>query len=131
MANFKKHAATGALVGLALTSIGNIIQQYNRRSEDPSFKFNWSEFLLKAGLGASVGALFGVLPDLLEPATCPNHRKFFHSAAASVIVACGTYQAIEQKDLVQDQKELLLVASSGYLSHLFLDSLTPCGLPLV
>lgn len=30
-------------------------------------------------LGGVAAALFTNLPDLLEPATSPNHRAFFHS----------------------------------------------------
>lgn len=33
------------------------------------------------------GALCGTLPDLVEPAINPNHRRFFHSVAFAVILA--------------------------------------------
>jgi len=38
-------------------------------------KLSWPE-LLGAGLSGVAGAF---LPDIIEPATSPNHRSFFHS----------------------------------------------------
>ena len=39
-------------------------------------------------MGAAT-ALMPSIPDLLEPATHPNHRKFFHSVAAALLVVYG------------------------------------------
>ena len=130
MANFKKHAATGAGVGLALTAIVNYFQQQKRKELDPTYKFDWTEFIGKSLAGGGIGAFCGVLPDLIEPATCPNHRKFFHSITAASAIGYGMYKA-NSSDLPDKDKELINLAGASYLSHLLLDSETEFGLPLV
>lgn len=130
MPNFKKHAATGAGVGIVLTALTNYFQQQKRRDTDPAYQFDWSEFLVKTFAGGSVGAFCGVLPDLLEPATYPGHRKFFHSITTATAIGYGMYSA-NKSNLSQADKELINIAGSCYFSHLILDSGTPAGLPLV
>jgi membrane-bound metal-dependent hydrolase YbcI (DUF457 family) len=130
MPNFKKHAAVGASVGLGLVAIANLIQQNNRGKTDPYYKFDWSELIAKSLAGASIGAFCGVLPDLLEPATCPQHRKFFHSIAAASMIGYGMHSANKGK-LSENEKQLVNLMGFSYLSHLLLDGNTPYGLPLV
>ena len=78
-----------------------------------------------------VAGLSGVFPDILEPATNPNHRKFMHSAMASLLSAYGGYGGIHNSNISSELKETILAASIGYTSHLLLDSRTPKGLPIV
>ncbi len=130
MANFKKHAATGGGIGLALTAIINILQQKNRENGDPNYKFDWGELIAKSLAGSSIGAFCGVLPDILEPATSPHHRKFFHSVTAATAIGYGMYKA-NTSNLSESDKELINLAGAGYLSHLVLDSETEFGLPMV
>lgn len=82
----------------------------------------------------ALGLAGGKIPDLLEPALHPNHRKFFHS----VLFAAGVVQAVrklyEWKPETNQQKILrflMLALAAGYLSHLLLDSLTPKSLPMI
>lgn len=81
--------------------------------------------IAKAGLA---GSIIGLLPDLIEPATNPNHRKFFHSA----IMTGGLLLLTQNPDLKHNPitKEAIEIAGYSYLSHLLLDSFTPKGLPL-
>lgn len=46
--------------------------------------------------GALGGRLTSMLPDYFEPATCFNHRRFFHSATAGVGVVRLSAQAFTQ-----------------------------------
>jgi len=130
MANFKKHAATGAGVGLALTAIINLLQQQKRKETNPTYKFDWGEFIAKSLAGGGIGAFCGVLPDIIEPASSPNHRKFFHSVTAASAIGYGMYKA-NKSNLSENDKELINLAGFSYLSHLVLDSETEFGLPLV
>lgn len=130
MPNFKKHATTGGVVGLTFVALTNLIQQNKRAKTDPNYKFDWAEFILKSLAGGGVGAFCGVLPDLLEPATCPNHRKLFHSVTTASLISYGLYKA-NTSSLSSNDKEIINIAGAGYLSHLLLDSETEFGLPLV
>jgi membrane-bound metal-dependent hydrolase YbcI (DUF457 family) len=130
MPKLRKHAATGGAVGIALTALGNYFQQQKRKQADPTYQFDWSEMLGKSLLGGAIGSFCGVLPDLLEPATSPRHRKFFHSLTAASAIGYGMYKA-NKSDLDDSDKELINLAGSCYLSHLVLDSNTPFSLPLV
>lgn len=84
---------------------------------------------------SSVGGFgFGTLPDLIEPATSPAHRKFFHSFAALAAVGYAGYKLYEwrpdqKRDCLLRQLGLVVLASYGL--HLLLDSQTPAGLPLI
>lgn len=74
------------------------------------------------------------LPDLIEPATSPNHRQFFHSwlvfgATAAAIKALCDWKPLTPKE--QHIRRLLISLLAGYSSHLFLDALTTKSLPFV
>ena len=101
------------------------------------------------------------LPDLLEPAYCPQHRRFCHStcvlAADFVLLQSGFLQdwietlgsnaeghhRLAESDpngaglrkvwayLLEFLAGVLPGLLGGYASHLILDSTTPFGLPLV
>lgn len=91
----KTHVIIGAGTGLAIDAILQYLRLPLRDdgSRDWS-KFNWGEAIFAGG----IGAVAGCLPDLLEPATDPNHRKFFHS------VTCGGGAIKVAKELVVPQK---------------------------
>lgn len=111
-------AATGATVNLAM--------QAGRKVFNPSASFDWGEFFICTGT-ASLAAL---LPDILEPATSPCHRGFFHSMVMAGLVAyvitgkhTGKWSAIVTL--------LVGAAGVGYLSHLAADFTTPKSINLV
>lgn len=116
MASRVTHAQVGALVGGGVYIAARVY-----RRENPTIH----GLLLAVGIGAAAGCL----PDILEPAQDPNHRKAFHSVAALVLAACGAKRTWESPRLDEKIKIWTLVAVAGYASHLGLDSLTPKGLP--
>ena len=74
------------------------------------------------------------LPDLLEPATNPNHRAFLHSVVFLLLLVAAIKLLVDWKPKSEWErvgKVLLVAAGVGYVSHLVLDSLTPRGLPLI
>jgi membrane-bound metal-dependent hydrolase YbcI (DUF457 family) len=77
-----------------------------------------------------VGAAAASLPDLLEPALNPFHRRFFHS----ITVACVILFAIfgrPSKRLAAKTREMIALTGFSYISHLALDIITPMGLPFI
>jgi len=110
-----------------------------------------ADLLLEILGGLLGGWLGGRLPDLLEPATHPDHRAIFHSLTVG---GGGNAAAISkvpqwQADLRARARECtaagdhwgallmnLLVGvvaglPAGYVSHLVLDSTTPKSLPIL
>ncbi len=84
-------------------------------------------------VGGLAGSIFTCLPDVLEPATSPNHRDFFHSVAFAGLLVGGMVK-LHQWQPEEDWHRLLrgigLLAGSAYLIHLVLDATTPKSLPL-
>ncbi|WP_459949443.1 metal-dependent hydrolase [Denitratisoma sp. agr-D3] len=85
-------------------------------------------------LGGAAAALLTNLPDLLEPATSPNHRSFFHS----VVFAAGLVEGFRQLNNWQPATDLEkflrgagMLAISAYLIHLALDFTTKKSLPIL
>lgn len=113
---------THLVVGGFLAALDNILD---------SIRNNREINLLELVSSALVGAGAGVLPDLIEPATSPNHRGFFHSIAISG--APLNYLRTTSVDTVQvdPQRWIKRAITIGYLSHLGLDGTTPKGLPLL
>ena len=81
--NAKQHACIGVLAGAGYT-FGKYLW---RKSNDPNTNFPWRQLAVNMGLGL----FFASLPDLIEPATNPNHRKFFHSLTTAGLVCYGMY----------------------------------------
>jgi inner membrane protein len=106
------------------------------------------------------GALGGMMPDLLEPATSPNHRKLAHSmvmAGTLTLAKVTEWQAVCRREAAaQGQAALQLLPGSrarsdaelaaiwwsflagfiagffaGYVSHLALDAATTRSLPFI
>jgi len=122
MPNGKTHLIAGLVVGATV----NVVIQSSERRRAPCKQFDWGELLFCAG-AAGAAAL---LPDLLEPATSPNHRQFFHSIAAAALVAYA--MSGEHTIMCSRATRLLLtVLGLGYLSHLCLDCTTPKAINLI
>ncbi|PHS06173.1 MAG: metal-dependent hydrolase [Blastopirellula sp.] len=119
MANGNTHICAGCAVGLVVACLDK------DETSNPAFNP-----LVTGG----TGALFGKLPDLLEPAIHSHHRQFFHSWLVFGAVGYGFKKIYEWKpdDPIEVfLREVALMAAGGYMSHLFLDSLTPRSLPLL
>ncbi len=130
MSNFKEHLKTGAVSGLLVASISNIIKQRNEMKNNPNYKFNLGELIINSTTGTIFGAIGGILPDKIEPAKNPHHRKFFHSKSTLAFISYKTYQ-YNNKEFPHIIKNSINSFTAGYASHLILDSMTPKGLPVI
>lgn len=114
----KTHIEVGALTGLAIALVDN---KKHKMIHNPL-------------IAPSLGALFGKLPDIIEPALHPHHRQFFHSKLVFAATTYGLYKTYHwevQTSFEKITRGLLLIAGCAYLSHLVCDSMTPRGLPLI
>ena len=57
------------------------------------------------------GAIAGILPDILEPATNPNHRSLFHSITTLLMIAQGNNSiwSDSNQTLTKDQKATISI----------------------
>jgi membrane-bound metal-dependent hydrolase YbcI (DUF457 family) len=84
--------------------------------------------------GAVLAALMTNLPDILEPASHPNHRQFFHSVAFAGLIGTAALKLHRWEPDDEFDKVVrfaLLVGAGAYLIHLLLDACTSKSLPLV
>lgn len=113
-----EHAITGALVSLGAYGLYKHLKQ-----ETPT---------ITGALGSIIlGGFAGVLPDLIEPATNPNHRGFFHSIALLAMLAQGNQKMWETQNLTENQKLAISLFSAAFGSHLISDSSSARGIPLI
>lgn len=131
MPNRKAHIAAAATV----TGIADLAWQLNRIYSSPEPPQTVWEALGRINvpelfLATFVGGAVGLLPDILEPATSPNHRKFCHSVVTGGAIALGAFGE-HTKTWTEENQFMTSTCALGYLSHLYLDCLTPKGLPLI
>ena len=131
MPNLKRHLTVGAVVGGGANLAWQLAKMYS--SPIPP-KGLWEtieciDFVQLAAFAAG-GAAIAALPDLLEPATSPNHRALFHSLACGGVICFAAFGK-HTEDMEPGAKHSLRVAALSYLSHLFLDGGTPKGLPII
>lgn len=82
----------------------------------------------------TAAALLPSLPDVLEPAVHPNHRRFFHSVTFAVAVGCAMRRAHKwetQDPRGQLARVAVLAGGAAYLAHLVRDAFTAKSLPLI
>jgi len=82
----------------------------------------------------SAAALLPSLPDLLEPAVHPNHRRFFHSVTFAASMAYAMRKAYKweaQEPWEKFARIAVLVGGAAYLAHLARDAFTAKSLPLI
>ena len=130
MANFKTHLVTGAVVGGCILLGCNLIDQSNRIEMKQMPAYDGGELLKQLLAGVAIGGLAGILPDLLEPADSPFHRKFWHSTLLGAALCCSMVK-LGESGISKETKVCLQGGTAAYLSHLLLDLSTPMGLPLV
>jgi membrane-bound metal-dependent hydrolase YbcI (DUF457 family) len=146
--NRRTHSRAGIVAGIGTYGLHKYVHQQP-----------W-ELVQVAGAGIG-GAVGGIVPDMLEPATNPHHRELFHSVAAgSIAILAGKDSRsmlmwlqeesnrlnllipytvdfwgklwLQIKKLVLDLLiGFILGFCGGYLSHVFLDSMTPNSIPWV
>ena len=120
MAKRRTHMAMGATAGALAYILQNPLPGGEMSKEERD------AWWLNAVASAVGGAIGGYLPDMLEPATSPNHREFFHSVTAGVLL-----HRVMPRNTDTPGTVLLKAIILGYFSHLTLDALTPKGLPLI
>jgi inner membrane protein len=120
MSNGVTHSIIGGLSGLAVVGLDRDDNGNSYHNPLPAI---------------GMGAVFGKLPDLLEPSLKnPHHRQFFHSLAVLVFVGYGTKKVYDwqpQDTLESIVRFLALCAGVAYMSHLVLDAVTSRSLPLI
>ena len=122
MPNFKQHAFIESAVGIVFSLVGyHVKKQYDNEA-----CLDFEKLLAHA----ATGCIAASLPDLIEPATNPNHRGFFHSIIAGIAVSWITYKAHDGR-LDPRFKSLIGSMGLGYISHLLADGTTPQGLPIL
>ncbi|NMB72978.1 MAG: metal-dependent hydrolase [Bacteroidales bacterium] len=77
------------------------------------------------------GAAAGILPDKLEPANNPNHRKFVHSLTFYVILIWLILKIVNKKDMEPIGKSLATSGLISYGSHILIDSTTAKSIPII
>ena len=130
MPNFETHLKTGILTGLINAAGKTLLKEIQKVQQNPNQEIDWLRITRNSALGGIAGGIGGSLPDTLEPADNPHHRKFFHSKMVAVSVGTGMYYN-EKSELNEDAKIVISSAGYGYISHLLLDSQTPRGLPII
>lgn len=121
MANASAHRI-GAALGVGGISLVNELQQ----GEQANFG--------RPLVATALATLAASLPDILEPATNPHHRQFFHSVVFAAALGYGMYRLYHwqpQEKWEQVAKFGLLAIGGAYLIHLAMDASTPRSLPLV
>lgn len=89
---------------------------------------------VKPFVGGAAAAIFTTLPDVLEPATSPNHRAFLHSVAFAGMVGVALRQLwrwAPETDGERFLKGAAQVCAGAYLIHLALDMTTKKSLPWI
>lgn len=87
-----------------------------------------------AAAGCVGGYCLGTLPDLIEPATSPHHRQFFHSVVFALLIGYGVYKAYKWEPETPESnfvRGICLLAGGTYLVHLALDATTKRSLPTI
>lgn len=118
-------ASTNAhvVIGAATVAVANLFKQLVQMQNDPTRSFNWTELAVYA----AAGGMIAVIPDLLEPATTPEHRHFFHSVFFGTGILYATHGAYS-RTWDHEARTLLRAAGYAYISHLAADALTPKGI---
>ena len=130
MPNLAQHQKEGFLIGAVSGAVIDFFRQTVAIKNGTQQSFDFGKLFANTGLGAVIGAATVCLPDVIEPATSPHHRKSFHSVFAATGIVLGMVKA-ENSNLEPIEKNLIHFGGIGYLTHLVSDSKTPFGLPII
>lgn len=83
------------------------------------------------GAAAAGGLVGGMLPDLLEPATSPNHRGIAHSIIIGIVLVGLLYWFFSKNGKLTLWTAFFEGLVAGTVSHLAADSTTAKSLPLL
>lgn len=130
MPNSNEHKKIAAIGGGLVFGVVNTCKQLKKKQNNPDYKFDFLQLLQNVAIGTLGGFCIATLPDILEPATRPNHRAFFHSKTMLLLLILGS-KLINDSDINPELKNICQSLNLGYGLHLLSDSLTPKGLPLI
>jgi len=126
MPNRQHHVGQGAAVG----AVAAVAQYLSEVGSNANKQFDFGELLGRGLLGYGFGVIGGVLPDLLEPAYLPNHRKFAHSFTAGSALIYGAVKSHD--DGVHPAVRLIVLPLvAGYTKHLLDDAEIPKGISFI
>ena len=117
----QQHIESSAAATALVACVTDLAVQDARRQVDPLFQPDLGRTLSLGLAGYAIGAVAGTWPDVLEPATTPRHREFFHSWTAFGLLAWGTARLL-QSTADPTAKWLGGMAATGYLVHLLDDA---------
>lgn len=120
--NGKQHKQIGAACGAGYTMAKYFVEKQN----NPELEFPWGDLLLNTG----IGFLLGSLPDWIEPATNPHHRKFFHSLTATAVV-CYCAFGEHAQEWPEGVRKTAKAAALAYGSHTLVDGTTKFSISLI
>lgn len=120
--NGKQHRQIGAACGAGYT----VIKYFIEKKDNPELEFPWGDLLLNTG----IGYLFASLPDWIEPATNPHHRKFFHSLTAAAGVGYAAFGK-HSGAWPEEVKKPIQATALAYLYHIVADSTTAKSISLI
>lgn len=109
----------------ALAIAAGAVHHEDRSGQQPS------PMPLAAG---ALGALFTGLPDILEPATSPDHRQVFHSIALAFVLGVALHKVFKwqpEDPVYRFWRKAGILGLSASLIHLGLDAMTAKSLPLI
>jgi hypothetical protein len=130
MPNSYEHSVAGCMTGLSLMGILELISQSKAMQTNSSTRIDWGTVIVKSAVGAIIGTIAVNIPDILEPATNPYHRQFFHSKSVAILAFAGLCKVGLSK-IDAGSKQLLVSFVAAYLIHLNDDSKTELGLPIL
>lgn len=135
MPNGNIHNTAGAILG---TSIYLTIQDNSTEKRNVDL----GELFLFSGIGLSTARI----PDIIEPATNPNHRDFFHSLVFAGIMGYVGVKALQDFQTRRLERRAsgiekwskyeyvdiaIMIAAGSILLHIVMDGFTPKGLPFI
>lgn len=113
MASRGTHLVLGGAVGLGVYGLDK-----RQKKED------WT--LIGVAGAIFLGMAVGLLADIIEPASNPHHRQFFHSIIF-LIILLFLYGKVGKDEF---EKLVFKIIIGGYTSHLAIDALSPRSLPI-
>ncbi len=131
MPSRKQHSTNGALVSGLLEFFFDALEQGQRIEKGQQSKYKLGQALGRTLIASTAGSVGGKLPDVLEPAAHPNHRKFLHSKTVLTATGYGIFKVSLSRNGSPYLKRAARGMLTGYSLHLVEDSFTPKGINFI
>lgn len=79
---------------------------------------------------ATLGAVVGMLPDVIERPLNPHHRQLFHSIGFALAITLSG-KKIQESEIDSGIKNVTSILIGSYVSHIAIDAFTPMSIPLL